>query len=176
MRYRRVYIKGATYFFTLNLLNRHSSLLTDHITHLRKAIVETQKSHPFIIDGIVILPEHVHIVITLPDNDSDFSFRLAKIKSLFSRQIARVELITDSRKNKRERGIWQRRFWEHLIKDEIDFEHHLNYIHYNPVKHGYVKKASDWPYSSIHKLIKKGTLSVNWAWHQDMSSLEFGES
>ncbi len=97
------------------------------------------------------------------------------IKALFSRQITYTESITLARKKKRERGIWQRRLWEHLIRDEIDYEHHVNYIHFNPVKHGYVDKPSNWKYSSIHSYIQRGILSEDWAWGNPIESSDFGE-
>jgi len=161
MYYRRAYILGGTYFFTVNLLNRKTSLLTDHINHLRKAINTVKKQRPFKLDAMVIMPEHLHAMITLPESDADFSTRWMLIKSTFSRSIPRNEKITLSRQSKGERGIWQRRFWEHSIRDNIDYENHINYIHYNPVKHGYVSKASDWPYSTIHQYIKNNLLNEN---------------
>ena len=113
--------------------------------------------------------------MTLPKQDKNYSLRLRLIKGSFSYQSACSEHLTLARKNKNERGIWQRRFWEHLIRDEKDYEHHFNYIHYNPVKHCYVKKASDWPYSSIHHYIKTGILSENWAYDAHFNEENFGE-
>ena len=100
---------------------------------------------------MVVLPEHLHAVWTLPKNDNDFAKRWMLIKSNFSRQLPTTERINKSRKTKGERGIWQRRYWEHLIRDEIDYQRHVEYIHYNPVKHGYVDKPTDWKYSTIHQ-------------------------
>jgi putative transposase len=102
------------------------------------------------------------MMINLPDGDSNYSLRIRLIKALFSCQLPREEMISLSRKNQGERGIWQRRFWEHTIRDEKDYENHLNYIHNNPVKHGYVQNATDWPYSSIHRFIKAGLLPKDW--------------
>lgn len=161
MRYRRSHIPGTTYFFTLNLQNRKSSLLISHIDKLRFAFKKVHANHPFKIDAVVILPEHFHIMMSLPLNDANFSKRLSLIKSSFSRQIISYEFISHSRKKKRERGIWQRRFWEHLIRDDADYEHHLNYIHYNPVKHGLVSNPTEWPYSSIHRFIKLGSVDIS---------------
>ena len=137
MRYRRVMVANATYFFTLNLQNRKSNLLINHIEHLRFAFKKVQNNHPFYLDAVVIMPDHCHMIMTLPEGDKNYPLRLSLIKSSFSIQIERDENISDSRKKKRERGIWQRRYWEHLIKDAEDYEHHINYIHFNPVKHGY---------------------------------------
>lgn len=162
MKYRRIFVPGACYFLTFNLQNRRSDLLTRHIRELRFAFQQAINAYPFKIDGIVVLPEHIHITMTLPANDSNYPLRISFIKGAFSRQINTGEFINASRKSKRERGIWQRRYWEHFIRDERDYENHLNYIHNNPVKHGYVKSASQWPYSSIHRYIKLGILPASW--------------
>lgn len=175
MQYRREYIAGGVYFLTINLLDRNSQLLLQNIQHLKWSIKETQKTHPFELNAIVVLPEHFHMIITLPEKDSNFSIRIRKIKSLFSRQVSKNDVINNSRYKKRERGIWQRRFWEHLIRDDDDFEHHVNYIHYNPVKHGYVSKPVEWKYSSIHKFIKKGIITKGWACDHDFKETAFGE-
>ena len=175
MRYKRVIIPGATYFFTINLLNRKSTLLVDHIEKLRLSFHRVHKVHFFEIEGIVILPDHIHMMMTLPIDDSNFSMRIRLIKGFFSQQIKSDEYITPIRKKKRERGIWQRRFWEHFIRDEEDYENHLNYIHYNPVKHGYVKQASDWPYSSIHRSIRTGILPKHWGYEHGFDDGVFGE-
>ncbi|HHT0595078.1 TPA: REP-associated tyrosine transposase [Legionella anisa] len=175
MHYRRVIIPGATYFFTVNLLNRKSNLLIAQIDKLRSSFRIVRNTYPFIIDGIVILPDHFHLLITLPEHDGNYSLRLRLIKSSFSKQIAPNEYITPVRKKKGERGIWQRRYWEHLIRDEKDYEHHLNYIYYNPVKHGYVKKPSAWPYSSIHRSIKKGVMEEDWAQENNFNDGSYGE-
>ena len=178
MNYRRVFVPGASYFFTLTLQDRRSDLLICKIKELRIAFQRVMKTSPFTIDGIVVLPEHMHMTMTLPPDDTNYSQRISFIKSAFSRQIEPMECINSSRRTKRERGIWQRRFWEHLIRDEQDYEKHLNYIHYNPVKHGHVKSPSEWPHSSIHRYINSGILSANWASSgvsgQD-SKLQFGE-
>jgi putative transposase len=175
MRYRRILIPGATYFFTVNLLNRKSSLLTDHINQLRYAFRKAKFYYPFTIDGIVILPDHLHVVMSLPKEDRNYSLRWNIIKGVFSKQIEPEESIVISRKNKRERGIWQRRFWEHLIRDESDYEHHINYIHYNPVKHGYVTTPTEWEYSSIHRFIQAGVLPKNWGSSDEFNLPNFGE-
>ena len=163
MKYSRTLISGATYFFTVNLDNRKNTLLVDHIDKLKLSFKKVKENHPFDIEGIVILPDHLHMLMTLPPNDSNYSQRWGLIKSGFSYQLPLNEELSLSRQSKRERGIWQRRFWEHLIRNELDYERHLNYIHYNPVKHKYVKKASDWRFSSIHSYITKGVLTTDWA-------------
>ena len=165
-------------FFTLTLQDRRSDLLIRKIKELRNAFQRVMKTHPFTIDGIVVLPEHMHMTMTLPPDDVNYSQRISFIKSGFSRQLEPMEFINSSRQTKRERGIWQRRFWEHLIRDEQDYERHLDYIHYNPVKHGHVKSPSQWPYSSIHRYINTGILPANWASADVIergSNLQFGE-
>jgi len=162
MRYRRVTIPGATYFFTVNLCNRKSNLLIKEVDLLRAIFRRICHLHPFIIDAIVILPDHLHAIFTLPENDSNYSLRWNLIKGFFSKEIQTQESITASRKNKNERGIWQRRFWEHLIRNEQDLKNHIDYIHYNPVKHGYVQQPDEWKYSSIYQYIKNELLSPNW--------------
>ena len=163
MQYRRANTKGATYFITANLANRHLTTLIDHIDILRDASRRVNASHPFDIEAMVVLPDHFHLLITLPPDDANFSLRIGAIKSAFSRRLQKTELIRPSREAKRERGIWQRRFWEHLIRDERDFANHVNYIHINPVNHGLVSRAVDWPHSTIHRFIKHGLLDENWA-------------
>ena len=152
MQYRRVYVEGGCYFFTLALADRQSDLLVQHIDHLRNAFKTVKQNHPFEINAMVVLPDHLHCLWTLPDTDCNYSTRWSLIKANFSRCINKTELIKATRIKKGERGIWQRRFWEHTIRNEQDFLNHIEYIHQNPVKHGYVTDAKDWPYSSIHRI------------------------
>lgn len=174
-RYKRVLVPNATYFFTVNLQNRKSDLLIQRINSLRFAFKKVKHNYPFYIDAIVIMPDHWHMIMTLPEADMNYPVRLSLIKSIFSRQIQPDEIISESRKNKRERGIWQRRYWEHMIRDVRDYEQHINYIHFNPVKHGYVHNPSDWKYSSIHCFIKDNVLSENWATDNSFKELNYGE-
>ncbi len=160
--YRRARVPGASYFFTVNLADRASRLLIEHIELLRSAFRETRSELPFRIEAIVILPDHVHCIWTLPPGDADFSIRWQRIKTRFSRSIVRRESLSPSRAAKGERGIWQRRFWEHLIRDEADHEAHVHYIHYNPVKHGHVERVAAWPYSSFHGFVRKGIYPADW--------------
>jgi len=159
MRYRRADVKGGAYFFTVNLAQRQNTLLVDEIDKLRNIINKVKKQYPFKLDAMVVLPDHMHAIWTLPVNDNNFATRWMLIKSGFSRQIPKRERINKSRKTKGERGIWQRRYWEHLIRDEYDYEQHVDYIHYNPALHAHVERAMDWSYSSIHEYISKGILS-----------------
>lgn len=160
--YRRYRIKGGTYFFTVNLLDRRSSLLIQQIQLLRNSMRRVKLNHPFNIDAMVVLPDHLHCILTLPQNDHNFSLRWRQIKSEFSRNISKTECRTKSRISKQERGIWQRRFWEHAIRDDIDFQNHVDYIHFNPVKHGLVEQVSQWSYSTFHKYVEEKILPVDW--------------
>lgn len=162
--YRRLRVPGGTYFFTVNCATRqNTSLLTDNIDLLRDCFRKVKRSHPFIIEAIVILPDHLHCIWTLPQHDSDFSKRWFLIKSNFSRAIPLGEERTNSRWKKGERGLWQRRFWEHVISDQRDFQNHIDYIHFNPLKHGLVDCVSSWPYSSFHSFVRSGVYPENWA-------------
>jgi putative transposase len=161
--YRRHFVPGGTYFFTVNLAERSRGLLVAHIALLRRAFAETRREHPFELDAVVILPDHLHAVLTLPPGDADFSVRWRKIKAHFSRGLPRAERCSASRISKGERGIWQRRFWEHAIRDEDDFRRHMDYVHYNPVKHGHCRRVADWPYSTFHRYNASGVYAPDWA-------------
>jgi putative transposase len=171
MQYRRADVAGGTYFFTVNLADRSSRLLVEQVDVLRHAVRVVERGHPFAIIAWVVLPDHMHAIWTLPDGDADFSGRWSLIKAGFSRAIARTEDIPASRRGKRERGIWQRRFWEHLIRDEEDLHRHIDYVHINPVKHGHANRATDWPHSSIHRYIRAGWLTADWACDADDSGM-----
>lgn len=163
----RTYIRdrtcGATYFITFNLLDRQSKLLTAHIEEFRIAYRRTQHSVPFELNALVVLPDHVHLMMTLPEGDDNCAKGISCLKGQFSSQLQKSEFINESRVNKGERGIWQRRFWEHRIRDELDYQRHMDYIHYNPVKHGHVLKVSDWAYSTFHRYVQQGVYPANWA-------------
>ncbi len=160
---------------TVNLADRSSGLLVEHIGALRAALRRVKVRHPFQIDALVVLPDHLHALWTLPPGDEDFSTRWALIKAGFSRQLPPAESRRSSRRHKGERGIWQRRFWEHLIRDEEDFRRHVDYIHYNPVKHHYVQRPADWPFSSVHRFIENGMLPRDWAVEPEAEAGSFGE-
>ncbi|TNF17748.1 MAG: transposase [Rhodobacteraceae bacterium] len=153
--YLRPKIPGATVFFTVALADRRQALLTDHIEALRLSVRKTRDERPFRIDAWVVLPDHLHAVWTLPPNDRDFSTRWSVIKARFSRMIP-VGYRRASHEARRERGIWQRRFWEHHIRGPDDFAAALRYCHLNPVKHGYVEAPLDWAYSSVHRARRLG--------------------
>jgi len=172
--YRRYRIEGGCYFFTVNLLDRKSHLLIEHIDLLRESVRRCREKRPFHIDAWVVLPEHMHSIWTLPPSDNDFSSRWRAIKIHFSKNLALIEKRSLVRIKKGERGIWQRRFWEHAIRDPADYERHMDYLHFNPVKHGWVEKLSDWPYSSFHAQVKKGVYPADWS-VQDSELLTSGE-
>ena len=170
MDYRRAWHPGGTYFFTVNLLQRKNNrLLLEHIQTLRLAVAQVKKSYPFIIHAWVVLPEHLHCVIELPEGDADFKTRWILPKMLFSKAIPKIELRSAVRIKRRERGIWQRRYWEHLIRDEADFRAHVDYVHINPLKHGLVKQVADWEYSTFHRLVEAGIYPRNWAGGGEMA-------
>lgn len=167
--YGRVWQPGGTYFFTVNLNDRaNNDLLIRYIDLLREAVRDVRAKHPFEIVAWVVLPEHMHAIWTLPQGDVDYAKRWLAIKAIFSRRIPKGELVSDSRNTRGERGIWQRRFWEHTIRDDRDLDNHINYVHYNPVKHGYVDDAANWPHSSFHRYFRDGALPTNWAAANDM--------
>lgn len=152
--YRRLYIPGGTYFFTVNLSDRRSSLLTDRIHDLRAAYAATLKDAPWTCHAMVVLPDHLHALWTLPPGDADFSSRWRKLKTRFSRRVGNSAHQSPSQMRKREAGIWQRRFWEHAIRDEADFNAHVRYFWENPVQHGYVDAPENWPYSSVRGVVR----------------------
>lgn len=173
--YRRSVLPGATYFFTVNLADRRSTLLTTHITILREAFRYVCNRHPFDVDAIVILPEHLHAIWTLAHDDADYATRWRLIKGHFSRNLPKTENVSASRTGKSERGIWQRRYWEHTIRDENDFNRHVDYVHINPVKHGLVSCVAEWPFSSFHRYVKRGILPIDWAGDLQKMAGRFGE-
>jgi putative transposase len=163
-RYLRLRRPGSSYFFTLNLEQRQDNrLFVERIDDLRHAFEFVKRAHPFELDAIVVLPEHLHAIWTLPTEDADFSTRWSLIKARFSRAIATGEQVSASRSRRRERGIWQHRFYEHMIRDEKDFEAHLDYVHWNPIKHGLTERAAEWPYSSFHRYVRMGLRPLDWA-------------
>jgi len=170
--YIRAFIPGGTFFFTVTLLERRRRLLIEHIEALRDAFAATGRRRPFAIDAAVILPDHLHCIWTLPAGDADFSTRWHAIKSTFSRAIPQGERLSARREIKGERGIWQRRFWEHTIRDETDFERHVDYIHYNPVKHGHVRMAADWPHSTFARYVRCGVYPNDWAAADGVSGMD----
>ena len=165
--YRRANQLGGTYFFTVVTYRRQPFLCDDDVRMAsRDAIERVRNRYDFQIDAWVLLPDHLHCIWTLPDGDADFSTRWSRIKrhvtQVCGHRIARQDWMTRSKRIHRESTRWQRRFWEHPIRDEKDFRAHVDYIHYNPAKHGYVKRAVDWPYSSFHRYVKEGVYEMDW--------------
>ena len=157
---------GDTYFFTVVTHLRRPFLCSDNARRdLRASIREVRDTHPFDIDAWALLPDHLHCIWTLPEGDADFSIRWALIKRGFTRRatdwLEPLE-VCESRKAKRESGVWQRRFWEHKIRDDRDFSAHCDYIHWNPVKHGLVKTPGDWPWTTLHRFVREGVYPKGW--------------
>ena len=188
-QYRRSYVPGGTFFLTLVTYYR-TPLFSEpeNICHLRTAVAKTRTEKPFEITGAVILPDHIHFLWTLPCGDADYSQRVSRLKVLFTRLVrgkrSLPQNVSASRRKHRESNVWQRRFWEHTIRDEADLASHLDYIHYNPVKHGLVSCPHLWEYSSFHTWVKKGGYQVDWACSccgkkpllPDFAQMVFGES
>ncbi|EXJ16494.1 REP-associated tyrosine transposase [Imhoffiella purpurea] len=168
--YRRVRVPGGTYFFTVNLLERYpNDLLVRHIDVLRESVRRVRRRYPFHIDAWVVLPDHLHAIWTLPEGDADYANRWRTIKQHFSRAIASTEYRSEVRRRRGERGIWQRRFWEHAIRDDRDFASHCDYVHINPVKHGHAERARDWPFSTFARFVEAGIYTTDWASDPDAS-------
>jgi putative transposase len=174
VRYRRNWLAGGTFFFTVALVNRRSELLTGSIDVLRAAMRTVRVERPFEIDAMVVLPEHVHAVWTLPAGDADYAHRWRRIKSVFTRGVLR-QGAAFRRRDESGVALWQRRYWEHTIRDDADFARHVDYIHYNPVRHGYVVHALDWPFSSLHRFVRDGVLADGWGEGAAADEGEFGE-
>ena len=170
--YIRACVPGGSFFFTVAILERRRALLTSHVDALRAAFARTMQRRPFTIEAMVVLPDHLHCIWTLPPGDTDYSSRWHAIKSTFSRAVPADERLSARRITKGERGIWQRRFWEHSIRDERDFAHHADYIHINPVKHGHAVRACDWPHSTFHRYVERGIYTLDWAAGNDVIDLD----
>ncbi len=162
VQYRRNRVSGGTYFFTATLRDRHAMTLVEYIDVLRTAMARTLRERPFAIDAMVVLPEHLHAVWTLPPGDVDYAGRWRLMKSCFTRALAKTG-VGLSRNAKGEYDLWQRRYWEHTIRDDADLARHVDYIHFNPVKHGLVKRVVDWPHSSFHRFVRQGMCTPDWA-------------
>jgi putative transposase len=172
--YRRNLVPGGTFFFTVTLTDRRSSALVDHVDALRGAFRAGRRERPFTVDAIVILPEHLHAIFTLPTGDADFPGGWRRIKGHFSNHMIAAGASAKRHPNG-DYALWQRRFWEHTIRNEDDFARHVDYIHFNPVKHGLVSRVRDWPYSSFHRYVREGLLAEDWAGESDADGLSCGE-
>lgn len=165
--YRRIKKAGGTYFFTVVTRGRRPILTYPEVRQaLREGISQVRQTMPFSIEAWVLLPDHLHAIWTLPEHDDRFAARWAVIKSCVTKRCGNLfgpgENVSISRSRRKEGGVWQRRFWEHIIRDEADFHRHLDYLHWNPVKHEYVKTPMDWPYSTIHRFVAQGFYPPNW--------------
>jgi putative transposase len=172
--YRRDHTPGGIYFFTVALEHRDTGLLVEHVDHLRTVYQRVQNQLPFRTIAICVLPNHLHSIWQLPEGDADYPLRWSKIKSGFSRLLPPVEH-TSSKTRRREKGIWQRRYWEHRIRDENDLARHVDYIHVNPVKHGLTPFVCDWPWSSFHRYVARGWLPEDWAGEGADTEGRYGE-
>ncbi len=169
--YRRCRVAGGCYFFTVNLLERApNDLLIRRVDVLRAAVAKVKRVRPFHIDAWVVLPDHLHCVWTLPEGDDDFSTRWRLIKSYFAREIPPSERRSRVRRARGERGLWQRRFWEHAIRNDDDYRHHIEYCYINPVKLGHVTRVRDWAHSSFHRDVRSGLFTKDWAGVSEIES------
>ena len=180
--YRRIYQPGGTFFFTLVTYQWQEIFISPEIRALFIECVQyVQQYHPFTTEEYCILPDHIHMLWRLPEDVYDYSMRIGQIKRRFSQQttakFGKPNSIGESRKKRRELTIWQRRFWEHLIRGEDDLNRHIDYIHYNPVKHGWVKKVRDWESSSFHDYVRNGYYDPDWGdvYDIDEKRYNFGE-
>ena len=172
--YRRNFVPGGTYFFTVTLLDRNMDMLVTHIESLRAAVRSVRSRYPFEIVAWVVRPDHLHCIWTLPAGDSDYPGRWRGIKQRFSSSLPHAEQRSPVRERRGERGVWQRRYWEHTIRDDRDLRAHVDYIHINPQKHGYVSRVADWPHSTFHRYVRDGIYPADWAGDANMD-IEAGE-
>ncbi len=176
-RYRRL-LTGPTYFFTVVAYRRRPIFCDAALrTALRDAIATVRRTRPFSVDAWVLLPDHMHCIWTLPEDDYAYSIRWAEIKRYVASwcrpKLRSPNLLTQAALNRRESTIWQRRFWEHQIRDEVDFERHMDYIHFNPVKHRYVNQVNAWPHSTFHRHVRGGVYPGDWGGSPEIEELHF---
>jgi putative transposase len=172
--YRRPSIKGGAFFFTVVLADRSSNLLIEEIDRLRRAYRTVQERRPFETIAVCVLPDHLHALWSLPEHDADFATRWSLIKSGFSCGIEARQR-SESKTSSREKGVWQRRYWEHAVRDDADLARHVDYVHFNPVKHGHVSRVADWPHSSFHRFVERGLLVADWGGDVKDIAGSFGE-
>jgi len=168
VQYRRNFVPGGTYFFTVTLADRRSSMLVDCIDNLRSAYRSVVTDRGIETVAICVLPDHLHAIWAMPDGDADYPSAWALIKARFSRAMVKRDPSLTANTHG-EYLVWQRRFWEHTIRDERDLENHVEYIHYNPVKHGHSARPIDWPHSSFHRFVRDGVLPNDWAVAADLT-------
>ncbi len=176
--YRRWRVAGGTYFFTV-VTHQREPLFSeaDARRNLREAFTIARKHNPFDVLSIVLLPDHFHVVLELPLGDCDYTVRIRQIKTLFTRELARCSNtkkgLSRSRSKRGEHNVWQRRFYEHTVRDEEDLSRCVDYIHVNPVKHKLVKRVRDWPWSSVHRWVKEGHYPIDWGCSDEWFGDEF---
>ena len=173
--YRRSRVPGACYFLTLALQDRRRDLLVRYCDDLRQSFRKAMIRKPFRLLAIVVLPDHLHMLMELPPGDADFSSRVRMLKSGFVSLLRGRPGVALKFNVKGEANLWQRRFWEHLIRDERDYAAHVDYIHFNPVKHGLVSSVREWPLSSFHRFVKQGGLPADWAGGAELDVASAGE-
>jgi putative transposase len=144
------------------LADRSTDLLVRHVERLRRIYRSVGHRHPFDTVAVCILPDHIHAIWSLPEGDADYATRWSLIKAGFSRDLPAAPSRSPSKVAKRDKGIWQRRYWEHAIRDDADLSRHIDYIHFNPVRHGLVPHVSEWPHSSFHQYVARGDLPRDW--------------
>jgi len=170
--YRRAYVPGGTYFFTVVTYRRLRIFSDPRVQSLLGSVIrECQRDWPFTINAMVLLPDHLHTLWSLPPGDENYSARWSRIKLKFTKEWlasgGRDSAVSPGKKRERRRGVWQRRFWEHAVEDVEDFDSHFDYIHYNPVKHRYVTSPADWPGSSFHRWVKACVYEPGWGRSDD---------
>jgi putative transposase len=166
--YRRAHVPGGSFFFTVVTYDRVPLFADDRGRRVLGSLLrEAKKRWLFTINAIVLLPEHLHVIWSLPSGDTAYSTRWAWIKKEFTKEWLEVggaeKPVTAGRSRERRRGVWQPRFWEQTLESEDDFEHHFDYVHYNPVKHRHVYRPRDWPWSSFHRWVRAGVYAADWA-------------
>jgi putative transposase len=171
VHYRRNVVVGGTYFFTVTLRDRRSDLLVRHVDLLREAWRAAQMRVPHDVIAAVLLPDHLHVVLTLHDSAGDYSRLWQDIKRGFTR---RLSVTAELPRRNGLPAVWQSRFWEHTIKDANDLRAHVDYVHINPLKHGYVARVADWPHSTFHRYVRQGDLPLDWAGQVNVAG-RFGE-
>jgi len=170
--YRRNRLLGGTYFFTINLRRRSATVLVDYIDDFRTALSSVKREKPFVIEAMVVLPNHIHALWRLPQGDDDYAVRIRLLKTRFVRLVRKSGFAVQKNASN-EYDLWQRRYWEHTICDDSDFNNHVDYIHWNPVKQGHARHVADWPYSTFHQYVSKGTIPLNWSTTPDEG--DYGE-
>jgi len=174
--YRRYYVAGGTFFFTVKTARNVPLFRHDANARLLGSVLREMKQRwPVEVLAMVLMPDHLHTIWTLPADDADYPKRWGWVKKEFTKQYlaqgGREQACSESKERNRRRGVWQRRYWEHMIRDEADLEAHFDYIHWNPVKHRYVQRVADWPYSTFHRWVRGGHYPADWGTGGSMPAL-----